>query len=248
MVVLWEMYDELLSLVTQDSVVDECLIGSYWTLVRSNGTGLAMTPLEGQRKVALSGKMAGMPVKQLAEHVKSWNFFEAAIGLSAINSSINTRKNVEKITNQTLVEQKHISAFDYFKKSLKGKRVTVIGHSPGIEKLSDFCKLSILERIQQTGDYPDSACEYILPKQDVVFITASTLENKTLPRLLQLCSQSFTVLTGPSTPMTPVLFRYGIDALVGSVVIDSIKAKQVVEEGGTSVELRPYSSTVILSK
>lgn len=248
MMVLWEIYDELLALVAQDSVVDECLIGSYWTLVKSSGTGLAMTPREGQRKVALAGKIAGMSVKQLAGYVKSWNFFEAALGLSAVNSSINTRENLEKITNQTLVAQNHINAFDYFKKSLKGKKVTVIGHFPGIERMSDFCQLSILERIQQPGDYPDTACEYILPSQDVVFITASTLENKTLPRLLELCNQSFTVLLGPSTPMAPVLFRYGIDALVGSVVIDSIKAKQVVGEGGTSVDLRPYTSTAILLK
>jgi hypothetical protein len=245
---LWEIYDELLALVSQNSVVDECLIGLHWTLVKSGGIGLAMTPLEGEHKVTLSGKIIGMSVRELAECVKSWNYFEAAIGLSAINSVINTKKNVENITNQPLVKQKYINGFDYFNKMLKGKKVAVIGHFPGIEKMSEFCKLSILERIQQHGDYPDSACEYVLPKQDFVFITASTLENKTLPRILELCSKSFTILLGPSTPLAPVLFNYGINALVGNVVIDSAKSKQIVAEGGTSVDLRPYISTVILLK
>ena len=33
---------------------------------------------------------------------------------------------------------------------------------------------------------PDPACEYILSEQDVVIMTATTLINKTMPRLLAL--------------------------------------------------------------
>ena len=42
-----------------------------------------------------------------------------------------------------------------------------------------------LDRLLQLwDDFLDSACEYILPEQDFVFITGMTLTNKTLPRLL----------------------------------------------------------------
>ena len=52
------------------------------------------------------------------------------------------------------------------------------------ELIAPLCRLSILERDPVLGDYPDSACEYILPEQDYVFITGMTLVNKTLPHLL----------------------------------------------------------------
>ena len=60
-----------------------------------------------------------------------------------------------------------------------------MGHFPLVEKqLGRKCSLSILEREPEGADFLDSACEYILPEQDFVFITGMTLTNKTLPRLL----------------------------------------------------------------
>ncbi|MEN6473015.1 MAG: DUF364 domain-containing protein, partial [Syntrophaceae bacterium] len=82
------------------------------------------------------------------------------------------------------------------------------------------------------GDLPDPAAEYILPLQDAVFITATTLINKTLPRLIELSRESFVVLVGPSTPLTPVLFDYGVKALAGTVVVDEAKVWRHVAEGG----------------
>jgi uncharacterized protein (DUF4213/DUF364 family) len=67
----------------------------------------------------------------------------------------------------------------------KGKKVAVVGHFSLVEKqLGCKCSLSILEREPEGTDFLDSACEYILPEQDFVFITGMTLTNKTLPRLL----------------------------------------------------------------
>ncbi|NLI14247.1 hypothetical protein Pmgp_01624 [Pelotomaculum propionicicum] len=174
-----------------------------------------------------------MPVGQLAKHIKSWNFFDAAIGLAAINSVINTPERIKQLSGIAASDHKQISVFDYFADMIKGKNVAVIGHFPGLEKLAESCQLSILDRLPKAGDYPDPACEYILPTQDFVFITASTLVNKTLPRLLELSRNAFTVLWGPSTPMTPVLFNYGIDMLYGTVVVAQQSTRQSVEEGGT---------------
>ena len=54
----------------------------------------------------------------------------------------------------------------------RGKRVTVVGRFPNLEEqLGPVCQLSVLERNPEQGDYPDSACEFILPEQEMVFIT-----------------------------------------------------------------------------
>ena len=133
-----------------------------------------------------------------------------------------------------------------FKNSLAGKKVAVIGHFPGVEPLRPICELSVLERICQTGDYPDPACEYLLPDQDFVFITATALENKTMPRLLELCQKPFTVIWGPSTPLTKVLFEFGADALIGNLVGSTADVIRIAGEGGISTRLKPYMERRLL--
>jgi uncharacterized protein (DUF4213/DUF364 family) len=63
---------------------------------------------------------------------------------------------------------------------LRGKRVAVIGHFRDLERIAAVCHLSILERRPEPGDLPDTACEFVLPEQEVVIMTATTLINKTL--------------------------------------------------------------------
>jgi len=125
----------------------------------------------------------------------------------------------------------HESVFECLRRELVGKRVAVVGHFRGLESLAKECRLTILERLPHPGDLPDPACEYILPVQDYVFITGTTLMNKTLPRLLDLSQRATVVLVGPSTPMTPVLFSFGIDMLAGTTVVDAERVWTLIQEG-----------------
>ena len=43
-----------------------------------------------------AGKLAGMKTRELAGWVKSWNPYEAALGLAAINSALNAPDVVER--------------------------------------------------------------------------------------------------------------------------------------------------------
>ena len=101
--------------------------------------------------------------------------------------------------------------------------MTVIGHFPGLGRLRQHCELSILERQPQPGDLPDTAAEYILPQQDLVFITGTTFINKTITRLLELSAKAKVYMVGPSTPMNPLLFSHGVRSLSGLVVVDAEK-------------------------
>ena len=47
----WELYDQLISLIPDDLVVDDVLVGIHWTLVRSAGVGVAMTPPHGSHSI-----------------------------------------------------------------------------------------------------------------------------------------------------------------------------------------------------
>jgi uncharacterized protein (DUF4213/DUF364 family) len=168
--------------------------------------------------------------------VKSWNYIEASLGMAAINCYYNNLNKLGLLTGTDagpVEKNSNHDAFQTLASVASGKNVAVIGRFPNLEvRLASNCRLSVLERNPEPGDYPDSACEYILPEQDMVFITGMTLTNKTLPRLLQLIRHDArVVLVGPSVPISPVLFEYGVTDLDGFCVTDAQQAAFQVKRG-----------------
>ena len=116
--------------------------------------------------------------------------------------------------------------FDPYNDLVEGRTVAVIGHFPfaraALWKAGD---VQILERDVRSGDYPDTACEYLLPEADYVFISSSSLVNKTAPRLVALGADAgaHVVLVGPSTPMHPLWLDLGVDMVTGWVPDASVR-------------------------
>jgi uncharacterized protein (DUF4213/DUF364 family) len=245
---MWEIYDTLIDAVPSGSKVRDCLAGLHWFAVRSEGMGLAMTPREGAARQPRAGEIAGMRTRDLAALVKSWNFHEAALGLAAINSALNSSTSLSHSAGFSPGQQPDEDVFTYLLDEFRGKKVAVVGHFRNLERVQAVCELSILERLPQPGDFPDPACEYILPEQDFVVITATTLINKTLPRLLELSRDARVILAGPSTPLTSRLFEFGIDILGGLVVEDELRVWTVIQEGGQHQIFRAGSRMVKLSR
>lgn len=232
---MWDIYEDLIDSMPDDLTVLDCMVGLHWTLVRSEtGTGAAMT-VKGGKAGKEFGELVGMPLKELAASIKSWNMIEASIGQAAMNSFFNIPNNVMAITGTPLIKTENpeeANGFAQFLPDIQGKKVAVIGHFPNIESLKSVCQLSILERMPQDDDYPDPACEYILPQQDVVFITGTALINKTMPRLISLSKDARLILVGPSVPISRVLFKYGVDTIASTVLLDEELTWKVVMQGG----------------
>lgn len=228
---MWRIYDELIAAVPADLTIDDCLIGQNWILVRSAGVGVAMAQSEAGGRPVHSVSPVGLKARDVAAWVKSWNYPEAAIGLAAINSALNTPADVERRWDVRLAEMPGQDLFRHVEPTLRGKKVAVVGHFYGVERLAEICALSVLERRPMEGDLPDPACEYILGHQDVVILTATTLINKTMPRLLQLGRGAQVMVCGPSTPLHPLLLAHGVHQLGGLVVEDEAQAWRTVQEG-----------------
>ncbi|MDR1083483.1 MAG: DUF364 domain-containing protein [Deltaproteobacteria bacterium] len=233
----WALYDRLIDLVPPDAQIGRIEGGRFWLMVTAagGGTGLAQRPGGGP----LPADFSGYSLRELAGLIKSWDFNLAAVGLAAVNAAINTNLGVSN-------SGPPLDAFDYFFNEAKGQKVTVVGHFPYLNRLRAESQLTVLERNPQPGDLPDSAAEYVLPESDFVFLTGTTVINKTLPRLLELSEKAKITLVGPSTPLSPVLFEYGVSALAGLTALDSpelidaIKAdrcEQVFKKGARKVNL-----------
>ena len=230
------VYDLLLDRVADEKgAVAEAIIGLTWTLCRSgHASGLAMSPPLATRTLPWSGTLVGRPLSDVAAWVKSWNPHEAAVGMAAANAAINRDVAVFPAWRDLgdAPVPANLAVFEHFKPALEGRRVAVIGRYPGMERFSGELDLSVLERLPGENDLPDPACEYVLPRSDWVFITASSIHNKTFPRLAELARGAQTVLMGPGTPWLPELAEFGIDYVAGTRVVDDESLRRTVAEGG----------------
>ena len=71
----------------------------------------------------------------------------------------------------------------------------------------------------------------------MVGITGTSFINHTLEGLLNLCKEAYVLLVGPTSPLSPILFDHGIDAICGSKVIDIEKVTRSISEGATFKEI-----------
>jgi len=246
---MWELYDTLIDGIPDNIKVEDFSEGPHWVALGSDegGVGLAMKIDVRSRPPVLREFYRGMPLKEAASASKSWNFAEAAFGIAAMNAFYNHPARAEKLGLDLNAPSKKHEAFVEYRRAVMGKKVVVVGHFPYLEReLGPVCDLSILERNPWEGDFPDSACEFILGDQDYVFITGVTLVNKTLPRLLQLARNAYIVMVGPSVTLAPALLKMGVNDLSGFVVLNNKLSLEFVKNGhmkdnfhtGTMVNLR----------
>jgi uncharacterized protein (DUF4213/DUF364 family) len=108
------------------------------------------------------------------------------------------------------------------------RRVALVGHFPFVDDLrSQVRQLWVLEQNPHPGDLPADQAAQVLPH------TGMTLVNDTLDDLLALCSrEAKVILVGPSAPLSPVLFDFGIHLVAGAVVVHIDAVLQAVMQAG----------------
>ena len=221
----FELYDGLIEGISSDEAVAGTLMGQCWTAVETgNHFGMAMTTAVDTAPRMLQVDHAGMSLKELAQAAKSWNLTEAGFGMAAVNAYYNTPQRLEALNAYEPFDKYCTDGVD-----LQGKHIGVVGHLNMPRSIwEQAASVRILERSPRPGDYPDSACDWLIPQCDVVIMTASTLVNKTLPPLLDLAQNAYTILAGPSCPMCPELLHFGIDRIAGLVITDVMGMKEKI--------------------
>jgi uncharacterized protein (DUF4213/DUF364 family) len=117
----------------------------------------------------------------------------------------------------------------------------MIGHFPFADALREHCdQLWVFERgrNRRDGDLGGDAMDELLPRADVVAVTATTLLNGTLPEVMVgVRSDAFAMMLGPSTPLTPALLELGFDVLCGTVIDDPESVLRAVEQGAVTKQI-----------
>lgn len=209
---------------------ERVIVGLNWTLVVGpEGAGMAQTPARGTagcRSLPSPGTYSGQTLESLAALWFSENIFEHAIAVAAANAHWNRFDTPESPGNGLDLVENH------------GERTVVIGRFPGLaERLPG---IAVVEREPRPGEYPEAAIDTLLPRAEFVAVTASTIVNGSLPRILSLCPNAYVLMIGPSTPLAPPLFDLGIDALSGFVATDVGNLANRISEGAAVSALRPF--------
>jgi len=238
-----EILKSILAEIEGDAVVGEVVRGLYWTAVVSRFCGLSSTMFRDFNHDH-SGDPAVLTVTgggaaDLAAWCLSPDIGNASLGLAAINSLV--RADESRCTE--------VNAADILMEKGRGKNVSVIGHFPLVDELRPVVKnLWVIEKWQKPGDHPAEAAVHYLPQSDVIALSSTTLINHTLEDLLPLCpGRSFKMLLGPTTPMTEILFSYGIDAVSGSRVTDTDLALTRIKQGANFRQLKKSGAIRLLS-
>jgi len=243
---MMNIYKQILNSLPEGRVIS-VNIGLFWTAVvleqageQSCGLAATLTNPEYEHArlpaVRQAGQLAGSSALELANLVFSESYTEASIGLATINALLPPM--------ETSVE---LSAEDYIAHAGVDKQVALIGHFPFVSRLKNQVqKLWVLELNPQEGDYPASAAPEIIPQADILAITATTLINHTFDQIFSLRKpEAKVLLLGPSTPLSPVLFDYGIHVLSGTIVDDPTTLLPMVREGATFRQIRNHGVRLV---
>lgn len=177
-----------------------------------------------------AGDLHKLSPVDLAGLVESYSFTEVAIGLATINALLPRSPN----------QWADIHAEEYLFEHGANKNIVVVGHFPFVDRLRPVAKnLWVLELNPKEGDLPAEAAPDVVPQADVIAITATTLINKTFQGLIELCQpQARVILVGPSTPLSPIMYEYGIDVLSGTIVTNPQEVLTGIGQGISFHQLR----------
>ncbi len=212
-------------------------IGAHWSIVAFDLRGALHAGLAsnlgsseshhygGHAPVRDAGKLLTRDALALAGLVNSESAAEVSVGFAAINALLD-------VDPAACVE---VNAADILIEQGAGRAMAVVGHFPFVPDLREQVKeLWVLELNPHAGDFPADQAPIILPQADVVALTGTSLLNHTFEGLMALCRpDAYVVILGGTTPLSPALFEFGVDAVAGTLLIDPHPAILAVSQGAT---------------
>jgi uncharacterized protein (DUF4213/DUF364 family) len=227
--------NDLLSVVPDASVRD-VIIGTHWTAVVVEGPsgprcGLATSVRRENNHhhgagpaIPGAGQLHLERGRALAQLALSDSPPEVSVGVATINALLPSQE----------AHWVDLNAEAVIAERGAGKHVALVGHFPFVPRLRQHVgRLSVLELEPRGADLPADAAPDVIPQADVVALTSLTLLNHTFDGLVSLCrSDAVVLLLGPTTPLSPLLYNYGVDLLSGSVVLNVEDVLHTVSQGG----------------
>lgn len=237
-----KLLDQLIASANQEAVIEKVAFGLHWTAAKCDGKcGLCSSLYSCRDPKDQMEPPPDNPEGKRSEDVLPLLYStrprERSLAMAVLNSLL-PPPDPEKIIQA--------NALDIIAEKVSGKTAAIIGHFPGMDKVREKAKeFHVLELRPLPGDLPADEAPEILPQCDVLGLSSTTLLNGTFCKLVELLRpECYTVLVGPSTPLSPILFSYGVNLLSGSIVTNPNEAIEAVEAGASFREVKQYARLV----
>ncbi len=212
--------------------IDDIRIGIKYTgVIVDNRVGVGRTIYDQCETPLKVGNLIGT---KAADLICSEKTIEASIGCAAINAQLTPGGKIDK---GNIFERIIKMAEDF-------KTIGVVGRFPFVNKITG--NVYVFEKNPIPGCLPASKADELLPKCDLVVITGSAFVNKSLEHLLEI-SGGYTMVIGPSTPLSAVLFEFGADLLAG-IHCENRSVLDVVGQGGGTRDFSRMVDNIIMEK
>jgi uncharacterized protein (DUF4213/DUF364 family) len=240
--------DDLLDSVRSDVPVRQVLVGAFWTAVvldtEPPRCGLASTLRGASHEkgppVHQAGHLLECTARDLAGWLTSSSILEASIGMAAVNALLEV--------DQTAYTE--INAAEVILAKGTGRRVAIVGHFSFVERVRRVAsECWVVELHPRPGDVPADRVSDVIPQADVVALTGTSLINHTFDDLVHLCRpDAFVLLLGPSAPLSPVVFDWGLDGVSGTLVVEPDRVLRSVGQGATFRQIKRGGGLRLLTR
>lgn len=229
------LIERLLAEIRWTGPAADVRIGTHWTAVAIETpvglrAGMAATQIvhdleHGRPAVRDAGRLIGQDGAALARLALADSLTERSIGFAALNALLP----VDEARCVTRNAEEMILARG------QGRNVAIVGHFPFVPRVRAVAAAcAVLELNPGPDDLPAAMAPEVVPQADVVAITGMTLVNGTFEELAGLCRpDAYVLVLGPSTPLAPLLFDYGVSAISGTVVADVPAVLTAISQGAT---------------
>jgi len=187
------------------------------------------------RRYALANYFLGMPGLELGPSGDT--YLKDLIGRPVkrvIREMFDTRENLRVSTGMSCLNSAlpvpedafDGNAIDPFLDRADQLRTCFIGHFPAADQWREQnYPVNVIELFPQPGDIHWDHSHEALAKADLVFITGLTLVNGTFPEVIRRTPNArYRVLMGPTVPLSPVLFDYGVHLIGSTLILDIDRA------------------------
>ena len=207
-----------------DEEISNVIMSPYWTLLTSGASGIASTlghqPGCG---AALKDTILGSRTPALLDLAFSTDPAEASVGIAALNSIISRYYEPGKARRGMLPRARN-------------KRVAVLGCFPFVERLKELSsEVWTISSELGRGEYPEKEAENILHVADISIIAGAALVSHSMERYLGWARPSYTIVFGPTTPLSPILFEYGADQIGGFKVMNEARVATAIAAGAEDI-------------
>ncbi|MCG8633101.1 MAG: DUF364 domain-containing protein, partial [Desulfobacterales bacterium] len=210
-----------------DAKIEKIVVGTHFTgLVAGGRMGLSSllgaSPGQSDRKKIKT--LISRPVSEAALLTTSPSPFSISLGFAAVNAA--------NAPDPVSVNPSGLSADELVAKLGKNKTTGLVGEFPFTRTLAEKVeKFHLFELNNSPFALPRDQWETTLPRLDVLAITGTALLTRYMAWYLSKASQAKIIILGPTTPISDILFKYGVDYLCGSAVTDPARVTRSIEQG-----------------